>query len=232
MKALVIAAACLLLATLSSGECVEVTSAKLELPTFQASSRRVRITTLQDGKALGNVRVLFYLQTDEVNPRLTLTTDKQGVILARALPLGHYRILAIGPEHESAEVYLEVSDQSDKQTNSFLVTIPSTFFPEKKSDIDAAPVTQHIREFKGRVGDPSGAFVPGALLRVFRKSSPTEPVVKIKTDNEGAFAALLVPGIYVAFVSSPGFFKQIVGFEIGPSGEAKDLRVELRVGFC
>src|SRR4029077_284131 len=131
MKVLAVAAVCLLLATFSFGECVVVTVANLELPTFQSSSRRVRITTVQDGKALGNVRVVFYLTTDEVNPRLTLTTDKQGMVLAPDVPPGHYRILATGPEHEYSEVYLEVSDQDRTKTNSFLMAIPPTFLPEK-----------------------------------------------------------------------------------------------------
>jgi hypothetical protein len=232
MKVLAITAACLLSATLSSGECVEVTGANPRLPAFQSSSRRVRITAVQEGKALGNVRVLFYLSTDEVNPKLALTTDKQGVVLAPDLAPGRYRILAFGPEQESAEAYLEVSEKGGTQANSFLMAIPPTFLPEKGSDIEAAPIAQHVREFKGRVIDQSGAFVPGALVQVFRKGSLAEPVAKIKAGNEGSFVASLGPGMYVGFISSQGFKKQIVGFEIGPSGEAKDLRVELRVGFC
>jgi hypothetical protein len=237
MKSFAIAAACLLLATFSSGECVVVTNANLELPTFQASSRRVRITAVREGKVLGNVRVLFYRNTfyrntDEVSLELTLTTDKQGVVLAPNLALGRYRILAFGPEHEFAEVYLEISDKGGRQTNSFLLTIPPTFPLEKASDIEAALITYRLREFKGHVIDPSGAFVPGALVQVFRKSSPTEPVAKIKADNDGSFAASLAPGIYTVFVSSQGFKKQVVGFEIDPGGEAKDLRVELRIGSC
>jgi hypothetical protein len=233
MKALAIAAACLLLATLSHGECVEVTVVNPALPTFQAASRRIRITALQEGRALANVSILFYLTTDEVNPKLALTTDKQGAVLAPDLAPGHYRVLAIGPDHESAEINLEVSDKDGTQPSSFLMAIPPTFLPEKASDIEAAPITEHVREFKGHVTDPSGAFVPGALVQVFRRGSPsTESVAKIKADNEGYFVASLAPGKYVVVISSQGFFKKIVGFEIGPEGEAKDLRVEMRIGFC
>jgi hypothetical protein len=232
MKVFAIAAVCLFLATLSSAECVVVAGGNPTLPRFQASSRRIRITALQEGKALSDVVVSFYLTTDNAHPKLTLATDKQGVALVSDLAPGHYRILAVGPEHESAEVYLDVSDKPGAQTNSFLLTIPPTFLPEKASDIDAVAVTQHIREFKGRVIDPSGAFVPGALVQVFRKSSPAEPVAKIKADSGGLFTASLDPGIYVLFVSSQGFVKAPVGFEIGPSAEEKGLRVELRIGHC
>ncbi len=127
MKVLAITAACLLSATFSFGECMEVTGANSRLPAFQSSSRRVSITAVQEGKALGNVRVLFYLSTDEVNPKLALTTDKQGVVLAPDLAPGRYRILAFGPEQESAEAYLEVSEKGGTQANSFLMAIPPTF---------------------------------------------------------------------------------------------------------
>jgi hypothetical protein len=177
MKALAIAAGCLLSASLSSAECVVVMGAK------------------------------------------------------RDLGLGHHRILAIGPEHESAGVYPDVSDQRSAPTNSFLLTIPPTFLPEA-SDIDAGSVTQHIHEFQGRVIDPSRASVSRAWVQVFRKSSPGAPVAETKADSGGMFADSLAPGISVAFVSNPGFVKQFVGFEIGPSGGANYWSVEVRIGHC
>jgi len=193
----------------------------------------VRITALQDGKALENVRLLFYLRKVAGDPKLALTTDKQGVVLATDLAPGRYRILAIGPTYESAEVYLDISEKAGTQTNSFLISIPPTFLPETVSAIDAAPITEHVREFKGHVADPSGAFVPGALVQVFRQGAPSaESVARIKADSDGVFSASLAPGKYVVFISSPGFFKKIVGFAIGPEGEAKDFRVEMRIGFC
>jgi hypothetical protein len=176
MKILAMATACLLLATLSSAECLVVSGADPTAPTLQSSSRRIRITALQDGKALGNASMLFYLATDPVNPKLALTTDKQGAVLAPNLASGRYRILAFGPEHESTEVYLEVSDQGGTQTNSLLFSIPPTFQAEKASELDAAPITEHVSEFKGHVTDPSGAFVPGALVQVFRRGSPSAEI--------------------------------------------------------
>jgi hypothetical protein len=234
MRALAIAAACLLLAVLSYGECVTVFGDAPGVPTFRSSSRRIRFTSLQEGKPLGNVQVILYLKTDNLNPKLALTTDNQGVAFVPDLAPGHYRIVAIGPEHEFAEVYLEVTDKRRKKTNSFLLTIPPTFLPQKKSDIEAAPITEHIRELKGHVEDYSGAYVPGALVQVYRKDSQSEPVAiaKIKADNNSSFAAALAPGKYVVFVSSPAFVPKATGFEIGPEGEAKELHVLLKVGSC
>jgi len=227
MKTPAIAAAYLLLATLSSAECVTVPGRKPGLPTFQSSSRRIQITAVQDGEALGNVRFLFYLESDDVHSKLALTTDKQGIVLAPELAPGHYRILAIGPEHEFAEAYLEVVGKHGKKTNAFLLTIPPTFLPQKKSDIEAAPITEHVRDFKGHVVDPSGAFVPGALVQAYRKDSPSEPVAiaKIKADDNGSFAESFAPGKYVVFVSSQGFGKTVIGFDVGPGGDAKELQV-------
>lgn len=232
MRTLTIATACLLLATLSSAECVTLPGRKPGLPMFQSSSRRIQVTAVQDGRALGNVRFLFYLESDDVNPKLALTTDKQGVVLAPNLAPGHYRILAIGPENESTEAYLDVTGKGGKRMNSFLLAIPPTFLPQRASDIDRAPLTENVREFKGHVEDAGGAAIAGALVQVYRKDSPSEPVVKIKADNAGSFTASLAPGKHVVFVSSLAFEKKAVGFEIGPAGEAKDLRVELRVGSC
>ena len=127
MRPLSIAAACLLLASLSAGECLTVTGTGPGVTTFHLSSRRIRITTLQEGKTLENVRVLFYLTTDDVNPKLALTTDKHGVALGSDLAPGRYRILAFGPEQESAGMYLEVKDKGGSRTSSFLLNIPPAF---------------------------------------------------------------------------------------------------------
>jgi hypothetical protein len=234
MRALAIVAACFVLAALSYGECVTLNGDDPGVPTLHSPSRRVQFTALQEGKALANVRLIFYLKTDNMHSKLALTTDNHGVALAPDLARGNYRILAIGPEHESAEVYLEVTDKRPKKTNSFLLTIPPTFLPQKKSDIEAAPITEHIRELKGHVADYSGAYVLGALVQVYRKDSQSEPVAiaKIKAGEDGSFAAALGPGKYVVFVSSLGFVPKAIGFEIGPEGEAKELQVLLRVGGC
>ncbi len=229
MRALTVAAGCLLWASLSYSECVTLMGDDPGLPTFRSSSRRIRFTSLQEGKPLGNVQVILYLKTDNMHPKLALTTDNQGVAFVPDLAPGHYRISAIGPEHEYAAVYLEVTGKTRKKTNSFLLTIPPTFLPEKASDIDAAPITERVREFKGHAEDESGASIAGALVKVYRKDSPSEPVAKIKADNNGSFAASLEPGKYVVFVSSRAFVKKAVGFEIGLEGEAKELQVSLKI---
>ena len=232
MKMLAATAAALLLATGVSAECVVVAGATPEIPTFQAATQRIRMTALQNGKALENVRVLFYLGSAELNPKLVLITDKKGEILTTGLAPGPYRVRAIGPEPEFTEVYVQVADKLGTETTSFLLAIPSTFPTVKVSEISGAAVTEHIREFKGHVGDPSGAFVPGAFVQVFRNGAPNDAVVKIKADRDGLFSASLAPGQYVVFVSSPGFSNKVMGFEVSPNGEAKDLLLSLRIGFC
>jgi Carboxypeptidase regulatory-like domain len=234
MRSLAIAITCLVFAILSRAECVTVTGVDPTLPTFHASSRRIRITALQEGKPLANVQIIFYLKADDLHPKLALMTDSFGSALATDLAPGQYRILAIGPEKEFTAVYLEVPNQGRSRTNSFLLGIPPTFLPQKAEDIEAAPITEHIREFKGYVADPSGSFVPGALVQIYRKESQSDPVAvaKIKADNSGSFGVPLSAGKYVVFVSSPGFVTKIVGFEIEQEGEPKDLRIEMRIGSC
>jgi carboxypeptidase family protein len=226
MKLLTIAAACFLLTSFARAECVSLP------PSFRPSSRRIRITTVQDGKPRRNVRILLYSTSDDVNSRLSLTTDQQGVAMVPELSPGHYRIVAIGGEFESAELYLEVSEKAGKDISSFLIAIPPMFPPQKASDVDDVPITEHIQEFRGHVEDPMGVFVPGALVQVFRKGSHAESVARIKADKTGSFVASLAPGNYVAFVRSLGFSKQIVGFDIGPRGQARDLCVAMRIASC
>jgi hypothetical protein len=240
MRELLLILVCSLSAALATAECVEVTSGPAT-SVFRISARSVRITAVQDGKPLANVRLSFNFQDDLTqiqsrlaanNSKLVLTTDKHGNAMAPDLAAGKYQVTAIGPEHEYAELYLQVADSKAKETSSFLIKVPPTFPPEKAPDVQNAPIQEHIREFRGRVIDPSGGFVPGALVQVYRQDSPSEPMAKIKANDDGTFAAVLAPGKYVVFVSSEGFFKNAAGFEIAPEGEAKDLLVALRIAYC
>lgn len=239
MRELLLILLCSLSGALATAECVAVTSGPAA-SVFRISARSVRITAVQDGKPLANVRSSFNSQADlsqiqsrsaANNSKLVLTTDKHGNARAPDLAPGKYQVTAIGPEHEYAELYLQVADSKAKETSSFLIKVPPTFLPER-ADVQNAPIQEHIREFRGRVIDPSGAFVPGALVQVYRQDSPSEPAAKIKANDDGTFAAILAPGKYVVFVSSEAFFKKVVGFTIGTDGEPKALRLELRVGFC
>ena len=161
MKVLTIAAACLFFNTLSSGECVVVETGRGEMPAFQRSSRRVRITTVHYGKARGDVQLIFF-PTRKNQSTLSLSTDERGVALVPALAPGHYRVEAIGPEKEVAQLYLDVSNRAGKQTSSFLMAVPPTFPQEQASDVDGASIREHVRQFKGRVEDPTGAAVPAS----------------------------------------------------------------------
>jgi hypothetical protein len=240
MREFLLILVCSLSGALATAECVEVTSGAAA-SVFRISARSVRITAEQDGKPLPNVRLSFNFQGDlsqiqsrsaANNSKLVLTTDKHGNAMAPDLAAGKYQVTAIGPEHEYAELYLQVADSKAKETSSFLIKVPPPFLRERAADVQKAPIQEHIRDFRGRVIDPSGAFVPGALVQVYRQDSPSEPAAKIKANDDGTFAAILAPGKYVVFVSSEGFFKKVVGFTIGTDGEPKALRLELRVGFC
>ena len=232
MKSVAGAMALLLFAAGVSAECVEVSGVLPDAPKFVARNGRIRLTTLQDEKGLAGVRVFFYPVNDEAHPKLALTSDKQGMVLATGLPPGQYRVIAVGPEQETTTMLLEVKDGAGSKTNSYLVKIPPTFLPEKPAAVEATVITERVRKFEGVVAEPGGGFVPGALVQVYRKDAPNAPVAKIRIGQDGSFAEVLAPGQYVACVTSQGFFKKIVGFEIAPEGGAETLRIELRVGFC
>jgi hypothetical protein len=232
MKIPAIAAACLLLAACARAECMLDVNAKRAQPAFQASFRRIRVTTVQEGKSLRNVQVQLFPANDDAHPKLSLVTDEQGVALIPEIAPGRYRVVAAGPDMEITQMYLNVSSKGGTRTSSFLMALPPTFRPEPTSDIDGAPIKEHLQEFKGRVETPNGSSAAGALVQVFRQGSHAESVAKIRVDKDGSFAALLAPGLHVAFVRTSGWAKQVIGFEITSGGQAKDLRVELQIPWC
>jgi hypothetical protein len=222
MKSVAGATATLLFAASVPAECVTVSGVLPNAPKVVASNGRIRLTTLQDVKALPGVRVFFYLAHDEAHPKLTFTTDNQGMVLATGLAPGQYRVIAVRPEQETTEILLEVKHGAGSETNSYLVKVPPTFLPEKPAAVEAAAITETVKKFEGRVLDPSGAVVPGALVQVYRKEAPNAPVAKIKAGQDGSFSEALSPGRYVVFVTSQGFFKKVIGFDIVPRAERRN----------
>jgi hypothetical protein len=72
--------------------------------------------------------------------------------------------------------------------------------------------------------DPSGAVIPRARIRIFRRGiEPTKVVETLQAGDAGEFEAKLDAGSYVASFSAQGFAAKLVGFEIvspdsGPLG--------------
>ena len=142
MKSLTISAGCLLLATFVSGECVTVEPVKPVA--FQASSERVRIHTLLNGKGLKDVRLVFFYSTEQ-QPRLALSTDQQGLATTPSLSPGHYRILATAPENQFSELYLDVSEKRQR-VSSFLIDLTAkpltpAVLAARTAAVENAPVT-------------------------------------------------------------------------------------------
>jgi hypothetical protein len=211
------AAAALVLSGMARAECVQVEGANPDVPRFQATNGRIRPKAMQEGKALADVYMLFYrsnydAHSKDVNSKLDLTTDKQGVLFTTGLAPGRYHVQAIAPEHEFSEVYREVRGGRGRETNSYVLNIPPTFLPEKPADLARVAISERVQGFKGRVIDQSGGYVSEAFVRVYRRNAGNDPVAKLEVDQEGLLSAALGPGPHVVFVTSQGFFKKIVGF--------------------
>jgi hypothetical protein len=238
IKAFTIATACLLAAGVSAGECVTVWSGPaIPEPIYQQASREVRILAVQDGKPLvGASLSVFFGAEDKAS--LLLATDQRGLAVVSRLRPGRYHIVALSPDRlDTAVLYMEVPEKAAAQTSSFLIDLTASDLGPPITlaapAVNTAPINDYIRQFKGVVSDVTGAVIPKAQVQVYRRGEEVkEPVAKLRADVSGRFSAQLAPGAYVAFLESPGFKTRIVGFEIGPQLQAKDLQIQLVVGGC
>jgi hypothetical protein len=226
------AVACMLsVPAVGAPSCVEVHT--IEETRWQHSGPLVRITTLRDGKPLGNVRVVFELQNDP-HSQIPFVTNQQGVVNSLPLPAGRYHVNANGPEspNEYADMFIEVAGQRRKTISALSMIIPPVFPIEKLADVETTPVREHLRKFHGLLQDQTASPIGRAFVQVFRKEKPFEEAAKLRTDEEGRFEAKLAPGAYVAFFSYSGFREERRGFTIGLDGDVKPLSIRLQVGSC
>ncbi len=235
MKTTPIVMAFLLVPVLAHAECVTVENARahVEAMTYQFSARHARITTLQDRYPLPGVK-LFMLRADR-QPRFIASTDDHGVAILPKLFPGNYHISAESTKGERSELLLYVTNYAVDDTTSITVNFAVSSLPQSlpesepfgsgaNFDVQKASVTEHLREFKGVLKDPSGAFVLGARVRVFLKAEANHAaIVESRTDEHGRFSAILPEGTYLARIQSPGFRAWFVVFEISKTAESKEL---------
>jgi len=95
------------------------------------------------------------------------------------------------------------------------------------------PPSERIQDFAGVLLDESGADIPGARIRIWKRGSEDEgPTVEAVSDQEGRFSAHLAEGTYIAVFRERGFRDQLVIFDIAKGDGAKEFQVTLRVGGC
>ena len=153
-------------------------------------------------------------------------TGNDGVAVPHALVLTTYHVVALFEDGLSSNLYLHISPQG-KATSFAMDLTPS--FKAGQAVLTAAeklPVREIVREFTGSLQDPSGALIPGAIIKVFRKGPDA---LRLKSDANGHFSAQLLDGVYIAFFSSPGFRTEIVPIEVAAQGE-REMLVKLQIG--
>jgi hypothetical protein len=223
-----LAIACFLLfATLAFGGCVEVTSPAKALE----SSGHVRIVVLLNGRRMDRARVYFC--TPGADSCISVVTGDDGIATPPPLTHGYYTVAAELTDGSTGDLFLQVSDSIEK-TSTFLMDLTKSFNAAQKAlaESDKLPIRERVEVFRGAVRDPSGAILPRANIKIFRRGSADRTAAQmIKSDDRGQFSAQLGEGAYVAFFSFPGFRTEVVPFEIAAQG-TKEMLVKLQVGRC
>jgi Carboxypeptidase regulatory-like domain len=223
VRTLAIVAASLLFTCVARSECVEVQSQK---PT--ESSEFPHILVITGGKPQSGVRVRFNDKYGEA--RATVTTDASGRVSTELAP-GDYNVVASISEDVSASVVLRVIREHEPTTISIDLTAPLDQSQRELRRAESLPIQYHLHTFAGNVIDPSGAAISGAFIKVLKKGADGTVVVLAKADENGKFSSDLAEGLYVAFVSMPGFRTRIVPFEITKAGSGI-AQVTLQIGSC
>lgn len=228
LKALSIAVLYFIVAGLTFGECVEVSSRKA-LP----SSGNVRITAILQGQPLAGAALEVSLSERE--HIASVRTDAHGVTVLPPLKPGFYSIFGSFGEEWHADLYLLVSESSRNEPSSFSLEFLSVF-PDADAAFRAAGTTQvieKVQEFRGLVKDQSGAGVPGALIKISRRQDgANSKAVTLRTDESGHFSTTLPEGTYTALIHLNGFRTETLVFELARNGLPKELHAVLKVASC
>jgi hypothetical protein len=219
----------LILPVFAAAECVTV-EPLVDLP----PSKKVRIVALVDGKPLQNARVEVLQNAPQ--PLVILRTNNHGAAKLPALKPGFYPVVATSANQLRYETVLHVLDKAKDNAGTFSLELQLAAHPnedETPASSRSVQVSEHIQSLKGIVQDPSGAPVPGAMIRIFPKDFQGKATaIRLKADENGNFSSTLVQGTYTMVVSLQGFKSSVVGLEITPDGEAKELQITLKVGSC
>ena len=230
LKRSIIVGLCLSLA--STGVCCR---ASVSVVAPLKSGQNTRIALLASGKPRTGVKVDVYRYElgagQDDKPRLSLISDEDGWIRLRKLHPGHYHLVASADENLSADLYLEVSADSDKLSSAFLMELrPLVPSPKQLwTNVEQMAVKETVNEFRGVVQDPSGAMVPGTSIEVVRRGTEGKVrVARLKTDKNGRFHKKLHDGVYVAIFVMPGFQISYVPFAVTKQGPG-EIKVVLKV---
>ncbi len=231
MRFVAVAAGCLLLAGMATGNCSVV-----EVLKVQSSSQNVRIIALRDGNPLHDVKIEVF--TSDERPLLSVSTNKYGVVTLPLLPPGRYHVAAAAPGGLGADLMLDVSKKKGKKTSAFSMELfvrpPQP--PDLAKRITIAEETgasERLQEFRGLVEDPAGAGIRGTEIEVSQKGSLGKvQVAKTQSDTTGRFSVHLAAGAYTAVFQVAGFSTQIQIFEIAEDGAQRDLRIVLQLAPC
>lgn len=206
------------------GQCVIVLDTK-------PSARNAKITVLLDGKPQGNAKLIVNLPARQGSR--SLATDSQGAAVLKDLPAGTSCITATAENNFFAGLCLEVSAKASSDVNSFQLSLapprPNPF-DEKVKRSERLPPSLRLRTLAGVVLDQAGGVIPKAEIQIYKRGSyPREPVMTVKTDDEGKFSATPEPGVYTVIVRRLGFRPEFQGVEISPDGKGDELRQILQV---
>jgi hypothetical protein len=219
-----IVAACLLLAGVAWSECIEVHAAGP-----RESSESPRIVVIVDGKPQSSVLVSFYDSTGK--KQVIVSTDVAGEVSTTLAP-GDYRVVAAMSEDTSASIWLRVIREHETTPITVDLTTPREEARQALTNYGNLPTKFHLQMFSGSVADPSGAAIPGAVVKVLNKRSAGNGFARrVKADEAGSFSTELDEGFYIALVSAPGFRTEAIPFEITKHGSGV-VRVSLQVGSC
>lgn len=229
-------------AALCWAECVEV---QRQPAVPLESSAVVRLAVVDKGKPAAGAKLEFYLLDSgrrPEEPTLTLVSDEFGWIKSPTLADGRYEVVASTEDNLRADLALDVSSHYGRTPSAFKMELfpadPQDVDPEKAT-LEKVPITNHLEVFRGTVTDQSGAVIPGAKIRIYRRGTGDEKVLQTlkagkcaaSCEKAGQFETKLDPGTYVAEFLYQGFAPKLVGFEIVSSG-SRQIDVVLELGHC
>ena len=198
------------------------------------SSRNAKITVLRDGKAQANVNLIVNLP--ERHGTWSFVTDSRGMAKLHHLPIGTSCITANADGGLQAGLCLDVSGKSLRGASLFTMSLSPGWprLPSLEDELNAAQKTtpiERVSQLNGVVVDPAGAGIFNAEIAIYKHGSrPPNPLTKLKTNEEGQFAASLDPGTYTVVIQRPGFKTDLFVIEISPgNGEGKIQRI-LKIG--
>ena len=198
----------------------------------------VRLAVVDKGKPAAGAKLEFYLFDSGKRPEaptLTLASDEFGWIKSPKFSDGRYEVVATAEHNLRAELFLDVSSHYGNTPSAFKMELipgdPLDADPEPAT-IEHLPIASHVEVFRGTVTDQSGAVIPGARIRIFRRGTASAKVLAtLKAGKAGEFETRLDPGIYIAEFRSSGFAAKLVGFEI-VSFSSEQMAVTLVIASC